>query len=77
MIRCLTTRSDMFRSSLADRSKSLTAILQNDGLCCALSARSTEHTGMRWQKMPADGAPNTVDAAPAEMSVLTTDTLSP
>lgn len=77
MIRCLTAHFDMLRSSLADRPKPFTTIIQNDGLCCVLSAQSTEHPRPRWQKITEAGAPNTVDAALVATSASPAGALSP
>jgi len=77
MIRCLPTRLDMFRSSLADRLNTLAANIQNGGLGGGLSTQSTQQTGTGWQKRTAAGALDTVNSAPVAMAASPASALSP
>lgn len=77
MIRCLPSRLDMFRSSLADRLNTLAANIQNDDLHCVLTTQSTQQTGTGWQKSTAAGALDTGNSAPVAMAASPASPLSP
>lgn len=77
MIRCLLTHSDMLRLPLADRLKPPAAKIQNDCQIYSISAQLVEYLRLRWRKMDAVSAANTIYRTPVTTSASSACALSP
>jgi hypothetical protein len=77
MIRCLLTHSDVLRSPLADRLEPPAANIQNDCQICSISAQLAEYMRLRWRKMDAVSAADTVYRTPVTTSASSAYALSP